>query len=89
MNINQKVTRFALCLGAWQFVPARPGHVVEGGSMARTNRIRKNAADGIRLLSGLFIILVLACGAQTGNNGSQPEPQQKSAQSGIKRSGRT
>jgi hypothetical protein len=89
MNINQKVTRFALCLGAWQFVPARPGHVVEGSSMARTNRIRKNAADGIRLLSGLFIILVLACGAQTGNNGSQPEPQQKPAQSGIKRGGQT
>ena len=55
--------------------------------MARTNRIRKNAAGGVRLLGGLFIILVLACGTQTGN--SSPQPQQKSAQSGIKHSGQT
>ena len=58
--------------------------------MARTNRIRKNAADGVRILTGLFIIfiiLVLACGGQTGN--SSPQPEQKPAESGIKRTGQT
>ncbi len=58
--------------------------------MARTNRIRKNAADGVRILTGLFIIfiiLVLACGGQTGN--SSPQSEQKPAESGIKRTGQT
>ena len=58
--------------------------------MARTNRIRKNAADGVRILTGLFIIfiiLVLACGGQTGN--SSPQPEQKPAESGIERTGQT
>ncbi len=55
--------------------------------MARTNRIRKNTANGVRLFTGLFIILVMACGGQIGN--SSPQPEQKPAESGIKRTGQT
>lgn len=51
--------------------------------MARTNRIRKNAAVGV----GLFIILVLACGRQSGN--SNPQLEQKAAESGVKHTGQT
>jgi hypothetical protein len=58
--------------------------------MARTNRIRKNTADSVRLLTGIFIILVLACGGQIGNSSnSNPQPEQKPAESGIKRTGHT
>jgi hypothetical protein len=53
--------------------------------MARTNRIRKIAAVGV----GLFIILLLACGGQTGNSSNNnPQPGQKEA-SGAKRTGQT
>jgi len=53
--------------------------------MARTNRFRKNAAAGV----GLFIILLLACGGQTGNSSNNnPQPGQKEA-SGAKRTGQT
>lgn len=53
--------------------------------MARTNRFRKNAAVGV----GLFIILLLACGGQTGNSShNNPQPEQKEA-SGAKRTGQT
>ena len=58
--------------------------------MAGTNRIRKNTAGGIRLLTGLFIILVMACGGQTGNSSnSNPQLGQKSTESEIKRTGVT
>ncbi len=58
--------------------------------MARTNRIRKNTAGGAGLFSGLIILLVLACGAQTGNsNNNNPQLEQKSSESEIKRSGQT
>ena len=50
--------------------------------MAGTNRTRKNAVGGAGLFSGLIIILVLACGAQTGNSNPQ------SSESEIKRTGR-
>jgi hypothetical protein len=54
--------------------------------MARTNRIRKNAAVGV----GLFIILVLACGRQSGNSSnSNPQLEQKAAESGVKHTGQT
>jgi hypothetical protein len=55
--------------------------------MTTTNRIRKNAAGGSGLFSGLILILVLACGGQTGN--SNPQLEQKSSESEIKRTGRT
>jgi hypothetical protein len=56
--------------------------------MATTNRIRNNAAGGAGLFSGLIIILVLACGAPTGNsNNNNPQLEQKSSESEIKRSG--
>ena len=53
--------------------------------MARTLRVHKNAAAGVRFLSGLFVILVLACGAQTGTGSSRPE--QQSSESGIGHTG--
>jgi hypothetical protein len=54
--------------------------------MARTNRIRKNAAVGV----GLFIILVLACGGQSGNSSNNNQQlEQKAAGSGVKHTGRT
>jgi hypothetical protein len=60
------------------------GHVtVEGDSMARTNRIRKNANRSVGIFTGLFIILVLACGGRTGSG--NPQPMQKSSESGVKR----
>ena len=58
--------------------------------MARTNSIRKNAAGGVGLFTGLIIILVLACGAQTWNsNNNNQQLEQKSSESEIKRTGRT
>ena len=58
--------------------------------MARTNRIRKNAAGSAGLFSGLIIILVLACGAQTGSsNHNNQQLEQKSSESEIKRTGQT
>ena len=55
--------------------------------MARMNRIRKIAAVGVRLIAVLFIILLLACGGQTGNNNLQSA--QKPDLSGIKHNGQT
>jgi hypothetical protein len=55
--------------------------------MARTNRIRKNAARGVGLFTGLFIIMVLACGGRTGSG--NPQPEQKSSESGFKRTVQT
>jgi hypothetical protein len=55
--------------------------------LARINWIRKNAAWCVCLFSGLFIILVLACGGQTANR--NPHLEQKSSASGIMRAGRT
>jgi hypothetical protein len=61
-----------------------PGHLtVEEDSMARTNRTRKNATRGVGLFTGLFIITVLACGGRTGSG--NPQPEQKSFESGTKR----
>jgi hypothetical protein len=51
--------------------------------MARKNRILKNATVGV----GLFFVMVLACGGQTGN--SNPQLGQKGSESGIKRTGQT
>jgi hypothetical protein len=60
-----------------------PGHgAVKGEGMTRTNRIRKNAARGVGLLSGLFFIMVLACGGRTGSG--NPQPGQKSPEPMIK-----
>ena len=55
--------------------------------MARTNRIRKNAARGVGLFTGLFIIMALACGGRTGSG--NPQPGQKSPESGIKNTAQT
>ncbi len=55
--------------------------------MAATHRILKNAAAGVRLLSGLSVILVLACGGQTGTG--SPRPEQKPAESGIGHTGQS
>jgi hypothetical protein len=61
-----------------------------GKSMARTTRIRKNAAGGTGLFTGLIIILVLACSAHTGNsNNNNPQLEEKSSESEIKRTGQT
>jgi len=58
--------------------------------MTTTNRIRKNAVGGAGLFSGLIIILVLACGAQTGNsNNTSPQLEQKSSESDIKHTGQS
>jgi hypothetical protein len=58
--------------------------------MAKTNRIRKIAVGGAGLFSGFIIILFLACCAQTGNsNNNNPELDQKSPQSEIKRTSQT
>ena len=58
--------------------------------MARTNRIRKNAAGGACLFAGFIIILVLACSAQTGNNNKNNQQlKQKLSESEIKRTGQT
>lgn len=54
--------------------------------MAATNRARKNTAAGLCLLTGLFIVLVLACGGQKSIGNSRPE--QKTAESGIGHTGR-
>ena len=51
--------------------------------MAGTDLFRKNAAAAI----GLFIIVVLACGNQTGNSNMQPG--QKAPESGDRRTGQT
>jgi len=53
--------------------------------MARTNRIRKNAAVGV----GLFIVLLLACGGQTGNSSNNNLQPEKTEASGVKHTGRT
>jgi hypothetical protein len=55
--------------------------------MARTNRIRKNAFRGVGFVAGLFIIMVLACGGKTGSG--NPQPGQKTSESGIKRTAQT
>jgi hypothetical protein len=55
--------------------------------MARTHRVFKNAAAGVRLLSGLFVMLVLACSAQTGTDSFRTEP--KLAESGIGHTGQS
>ena len=55
--------------------------------MARMNRIRNNAAVGVRLIAVLIIILLLACSGQTGNGNLQSE--QKPNISGIKQTGQT
>ena len=55
--------------------------------MARTNRIRKNTAAGVRLIAVLLIILLPACGGQTGNSSLQSE--QKPNLSGNKHTGQT
>jgi len=58
--------------------------------MTTINRIRKNAAGGSGLFSGLILILVLACGGQTGNsNDNSQQLEQKSSESEIKRTGQT
>jgi hypothetical protein len=65
-----------------------PGHAaVKGEGMAKTNRIRKNATRGIGLFTGLFIIVVLACGGRTGSGNTQPG--KKSSESGIKKTAQT
>ena len=65
-----------------------PGHVaVKGEGMARRNRIRKNAARSVAFLTGLFIIMVLACGGRSGSG--NPQPEQKSSKSGIKKTAQT
>ena len=53
--------------------------------MARTNRIRKNAAVG----AGLFIVLLLACGGQTGNSGHNNLQPEQTQSFGVKHAGRT
>jgi hypothetical protein len=58
-----------------------------GDSMAGTNQIRNNAVVSVCLFIGLFFILVLACGGQAGN--SNPQLEQKEAESGIKHTGQT
>jgi hypothetical protein len=62
---------------------ARGMLLLRGDSMARTNRIRKNAARGVGLFTGLFIIMVLACGGRTGSG--EPQPEQKRFESEVKR----
>jgi hypothetical protein len=54
---------------------------VKKEGMARTNRIRENAARGVGLLTGLFIIMVLACAGRIGSG--NPRPEQKSSKSMI------
>ena len=68
-----------------------PGHVAEkGDSIAKTYRIHKNAAGGAGLFACFIIILVLACSAQTGNSkNNNQQLEQKSSESGIKRTGQT
>jgi hypothetical protein len=60
--------------------------LLKKGSMARTHRIQKNAVTGVRLLGGLFVILVLACG--TPNGTGSPRAEQNSADSGTGQDGR-
>jgi hypothetical protein len=56
--------------------------------MAGKHRICKNTAAGVRLLSGLLlVILVLACGAQNGTG--SPGAEQKTADPGIGHTGRS
>lgn len=55
--------------------------------MARIHRICKNTDAGARFLSGLFVILVLACAAPTGSGSTRP--QQKPAESGIGQTARS
>ena len=58
--------------------------------MARTNQMRKNAIGGAGLFTGLIMILVLACSAQTGNsNNNNQQPEKKSSETEIKRIGQT
>jgi hypothetical protein len=52
--------------------------------------MRKMRAGGVGLIAGFIIILVLACSAQTGNsNNNNQQLEQKSSESGIKRTGQT
>ena len=54
--------------------------------MTKKNRIRKNGAWGV----GLLIILVLGCSGQAGNSSnSNPQLEQREAESGIKHTGQT
>jgi|GEM_PF-1038743 len=55
--------------------------------MAGTYRVRKKPSTGVGLLSSFFVILVLACGAQTGTGSSRPE--QQSSESGIGHTGQS
>ena len=58
--------------------------------MAGTNWIRKNVAGSAGLLFGFIITLMLACSAQTGNsNNKNPQLEQKSPKSEIKRTSQT
>ena len=55
-------------------------------SIAGTHRIRKITATGVRLLGGLFVILLLACGTQNGTGG--PPSEQTTADSRTGHAGR-
>jgi hypothetical protein len=55
--------------------------------MTTSNRIRKSATRGGGLLTGLFIVMVLACGGRTGSGA--PQPEQKSSEPGIKKTAQT
>jgi len=54
--------------------------------MAATHRARKITAAGVCLLTGLLLVLVLACGGQEGTG--NPRLAQKPAESGIGLTGR-
>jgi hypothetical protein len=47
----------------------------------------KNATRGVAIFTGLFIIMMLACGGRTGSG--NPQPEQKSVESGTKRIAQT
>ena len=55
--------------------------------MTRTHRMWKNATRGVAIFTGLFIIMMLACGGRTGSG--NPQPEQKSVESGTKRIAQT
>ena len=55
--------------------------------MTRTHRMWKNATRGVAIFTGLFIIMLLACGGRIGSGSSEPE--QNSFESGIKRTAQT
>jgi hypothetical protein len=47
----------------------------------------KNATRGVAIFTGFFIIMMLACGGRTGSG--NPQPEQKSFESGTKRIAQT